>query len=102
MSVPRRLFLQGAGSALALAAAKRAHAAYGLSDRTADGKTYNVLEIHFAGGLNHRETFWVERPDEAPVKRALHDFDLVADPIVNPSGADGLWVSYLAGTNAYE
>lgn len=103
MSVSRRLLLQGAGSALALAATRRARAANGLINRNVPGAgAFKILEIHFAGGLNHRETFWVERPDEAPVKRALHNFDPTTNATVNPSGAPATWTSWVAGMNAYE
>lgn len=103
MTASRRGFLSGAASALALAATTRAVAAGGLTDRTVPGTgtNFKILEIFFAGGLSHRETWWVERPDERPVVRRLDALNPVTNPILRPVGAPADWTAWLPTMGAY-
>ena len=104
MNSSRRALLRGGASALALAAAhpRRAVAANGLLEQTvAGGAPFKVLEIFFAGALSHRETWWVEQPDEDPIVRSL-DALAPTDPILSPSGAPTSWTGALPALLAYK
>ncbi len=107
MAISRRTLLRGGAGVLAAAAASRlphSWAANGLTDRTVPGRgtAYNVLEIFFAGALSHRETLWVERPDEAPVLRRIAQLTPVGNPILDPSGAPADWRAWLPAPAAYQ
>jgi hypothetical protein len=107
MQFTRRGLLAGASAACVAGAMGRsapALAAGGLLDRRVPGaaRDYRILEIFFSGALSHRETFWVERPDEAPVIRGLGSLNPQLHSIVNPSGAPGSWTQWLASLGDYQ
>jgi hypothetical protein len=102
MTTSRRTFLRGASGALALGLSGTARAGGGLVERTVPGSTthFKVLEVFFAGGLSHRETLWVERPDEAPVVRRIGTLDPRTHPLLT-TGAPPDWTAWLPSVGAH-
>jgi len=102
MAVSRRALLRGALGSLALTGAglggRAVQAAGALTSRNVPGRgrSYKVLEIYFAGAPAHRETFWVEQPDELPVNRGLGSLDPLNEALL-ASGAPGDWTQWLLG-----
>ncbi len=106
MRLTRRGLLASASAGLfagALGKPARALAANGLTDRLVPGAagSFNVLEIFFSGALSHRETFWVEQPDELPVERGLSSLNPLTHATTKPPGAPADWTAWLAAQNAY-
>jgi hypothetical protein len=100
----RRAFLRGTTGALALAAADPAglaRAAAGLTERTVrGGPSFKILEIFFSGGLSHRESLWVEQPEENPPLRKLGTLDPKTHPLLT-AGAPADWLSWLPARGDY-
>ena len=106
MTTSRRRFLSGSAACLGLASCSVpgvAFAAGGLSERQIPGanRDFKVLEIFFAGALSHRETLWVEQPDERPTVRALHLVDPHNNPILAPPDAPSSWLDALPVSDAF-
>ena len=98
--------LRGMGAGLAMGSlwgGPSARAAGALTTRRLPNaaRDYKILEIFFSGALSHRETFWVEQADEAPVLRGLDRIDLGQGSTLNPVGAPGDWTRWLGAQGAY-
>lgn len=107
MKLTRRRLLGGTIASTTLAAAGGplvSWAANGLTERSVPGTgaPFRVLEIFLAGGLSHRETLWVEQPDEAPVQRRLAALNPSTNPILAAPGAPSDWTRWLTGPGAYQ
>jgi hypothetical protein len=93
MTWSRRKVLGGLGVAAAASLLTRGGAAATLrplNSARIGCQTYKILEIFLQGGLSHRETLWVEQPDQAPIWRNLtlntQEWTNEVSPLVPPAG----------------
>jgi len=108
MTTSRRELLRGAAAVFGVGAASSflptpAWANGELIGRNIAGKSgpYKVLEIFFSGGLSHRESLWVEQPDEQPLVRQLAQLDPQSMSVFTQN-APADWLDWLPEMGAFQ